>query len=107
MASGVCWAFTTTSKLSAKPPTQPRPRASLRALNPDLIFLDVEMPGGDGFAVLQQLDDVPITIFTTAYDGYAVRSFEADAPSTISSSRFQRNAWRRRFRARKTFARLS
>jgi two-component system LytT family response regulator len=52
---------------------------TIRALNPDLIFLDIEMPGGDGFALLQQLDDVPITIFTTAYDSYAVRAFEANA----------------------------
>lgn len=51
----------------------------VRTLNPDLIFLDIEMPGGDGFALLQQLDDVPITIFTTAYDSYAVRAFETNA----------------------------
>lgn len=53
--------------------------SSIGALDPDLIFLDIEMPGGDGFALLQQLDDVPITIFTTAYDSYAVRAFEANA----------------------------
>jgi len=52
---------------------------SIRTLNPDLIFLDIEMPGGDGFALLQQLDEIPITIFTTAYDSYAVRAFEAHA----------------------------
>lgn len=56
--------------------------ASIRLLNPDLIFLDIEMPGGDGFALLQQLEDVPITIFTTAYDSYAVRAFETTC-STI------------------------
>jgi two-component system LytT family response regulator len=81
--------------------------ASLRALDPDLIFLDVEMPGGDGFSLLQQLDDVPITIFTTAYDAYAVRAFEADAldylVKPISAERLAASL----SRARKTFAQLS
>jgi two-component system LytT family response regulator len=82
-------------------------QASLRALDPDLIFLDVEMPGGDGFSLLQQLDDVPITIFTTAYDAYAVRAFEADAldylVKPISAERLAASL----SRARKTFAQLS
>jgi two-component system LytT family response regulator len=80
--------------------------ASLRALDPDLIFLDVEMPGGDGFSLLQQLDDVPITIFTTAYDVYAVRAFEADAldylVKPISAERLAASL----SRARKTFGQL-
>lgn len=46
---------------------------------PDLIFLDVEMPGGSGFDLLERLEDVPIVIFTTAYDEYAVRAFEINA----------------------------
>ena len=53
--------------------------AVIRKLSPDLIFLDIEMPGGSGFDLLQELDDVPATIFTTAYDAYAVRAFEASA----------------------------
>ncbi|HET9399603.1 MAG TPA: LytTR family DNA-binding domain-containing protein [Candidatus Acidoferrales bacterium] len=52
---------------------------AIRKLNPDLIFLDVEMPGRNGFELLEQLEDVPITIFTTAYDSYAARAFEASA----------------------------
>lgn len=52
---------------------------AIRELNPDLIFLDVEMPGCNGFELLEQVEDVPITIFTTAYDAYAVRAFEASA----------------------------
>ena len=52
---------------------------ALRRLKPDLIFLDVEMPGRNGFELLEQADDVPVTIFTTAYDAYAVRAFEASA----------------------------
>lgn len=49
--------------------------------SPDLVFLDVEMPGTDGFAVLEALppDSIPTTIFVTAYDQYAVRAFEVYA----------------------------
>src|SRR5437868_10959362 len=53
--------------------------SAIRKLTPDVIFLDVEMPGGNGFDLLQQVEDVPLTIFTTAYDQYAVRAFEASA----------------------------
>ncbi len=44
--------------------------------HPDLIFLDVEMPGMNGFEFIQQLDSVPMVIFTTAYDHFALRAFE-------------------------------
>jgi DNA-binding LytR/AlgR family response regulator len=43
---------------------------------PDLCFLDVRMPGGDGFDVLGRITHVPFVIFVTAYDEYAVRAFE-------------------------------
>ena len=46
---------------------------------PDLCFLDVEMPGGDGFDVLRKLRHVPRIVFTTAYDQYAVRAFEVNS----------------------------
>jgi len=46
---------------------------------PDLIFLDINMPEKDGFELLEMLDDVPIVIFTTAYDEYAIKSFEYNA----------------------------
>jgi two-component system LytT family response regulator len=48
---------------------------------PDLVFLDVEMPGKDGFAVLEELgpERIPAIIFVTAYDQYAVRAFEVYA----------------------------
>jgi two-component system LytT family response regulator len=55
---------------------------ALRAIRksfPDVIFLDVEMPGSSGFDLLDKLEDVPIVIFTTAYDEYAVRAFEINA----------------------------
>lgn len=46
---------------------------------PDLIFLDINMPGKSGFDLLQELDHAPYVIFTTAYDEYAVRAFEVNA----------------------------
>lgn len=48
---------------------------------PDIVFLDVQMPGVDGFGVINALGDtdIPLTIFVTAHDQYAVQAFEADA----------------------------
>jgi len=46
---------------------------------PDLIFLDINMPEKDGFELLEMLDEVPLVIFTTAYDEYAIKSFEYNA----------------------------
>ncbi|WP_289045187.1 LytTR family DNA-binding domain-containing protein [uncultured Olleya sp.] len=46
---------------------------------PDLLFLDINMPEKDGFELLEMLDDVPTTIFTTAFDEYAIKSFEYNA----------------------------
>ena len=48
-------------------------------LAPDVIFLDVQMPGMSGFEILEHLDDVPQVIFTTAYDEYALKAFEVSA----------------------------
>ncbi len=48
-------------------------------LNPDLIFLDIQMPGKNGFELLEELDSVPVVIFTTAYDEYALKAFEYNA----------------------------
>ena len=50
------------------------------ALRPDLLFLDVQMPGADGFSLLEQLEPpLPLVIFTTAYDEFAVKAFEFNA----------------------------
>jgi two-component system, LytTR family, response regulator len=46
---------------------------------PDVLFLDVRMPGMNGFDLLEHLDDVPQVVFTTAYDEYALRAFEVSA----------------------------
>lgn len=47
--------------------------------NPDLIFLDIQMPGKTGFDMLADLDKSPRVIFTTAYDEYALKAFEVNA----------------------------
>jgi DNA-binding LytR/AlgR family response regulator len=46
---------------------------------PDVVFLDIEMPGLTGFEVLQHLAIAPLIVFATAYDEYAIRAFEANA----------------------------
>jgi two-component system LytT family response regulator len=53
----------------------------IEEMNPDLVFLDIQMPGISGFEVVQQLDveTMPIILFLTAYDEYAVRAFEVNA----------------------------
>jgi two-component system LytT family response regulator len=55
--------------------------AAIRDLAPDLLFLDVQMPAMDGFRVLREVggDRLPLTIFVTAYDRYALAAFEAHA----------------------------
>ncbi|MCZ8354694.1 MAG: response regulator [Cyclobacteriaceae bacterium] len=49
------------------------------SLRPDLIFLDVQMPGMTGFDVLDKIEHDPFVIFTTAYDQYAIKAFEKNA----------------------------
>lgn len=51
----------------------------IAALRPDLVFLDVQMPGGSGFDMLAALDEAPEVIFTTAFDQYALQAFEVNA----------------------------
>ncbi len=46
---------------------------------PDLLLLDIQMPGEDGFALLRSLDPRPAVVFVTAFDHYAVRAFEENA----------------------------
>jgi DNA-binding LytR/AlgR family response regulator len=51
----------------------------IEEIRPDVVFLDIEMPGLNGFDVVQQLSRSPLIVFATAYDEYAVKAFEANA----------------------------
>ena len=51
----------------------------IELLHPDLIFLDIQMPGKNGFDLLSEVERAPRVIFTTAYDEYAIKAFEVNA----------------------------
>ncbi|MDA0882149.1 MAG: response regulator, partial [Bacteroidetes bacterium] len=51
----------------------------IEELDPDLLFLDINMPGKSGFELLESLEAAPQVIFTTAYDEFAIKSFEFNA----------------------------
>jgi two-component system LytT family response regulator len=51
----------------------------INELNPDLLFLDIQMPGRTGFQLLESLESVPLVVFTTAYDEFALKGFEVNA----------------------------
>ena len=69
---------------------------AIRERNPDLVFLDIQMPEMDGFRVLSEVgaNKMPVTIFVTAYDRYALRAFDANAIDyllkPIGKERFER-----------------
>lgn len=48
----------------------------INELKPDVVFLDIHLPQKDGFSILEAVDSLPLVIFTTAFDKYAVKSFE-------------------------------
>lgn len=52
---------------------------SIKQLKPDVIFLDIQMPGKNGFELLEEISGVPEVVFVTAYDEYAIRAFEINA----------------------------
>lgn len=54
-------------------------KEKISELNPDVIFLDIQMPEKTGFELLEELDSVPHVIFTTAYDEYALKAFQVNA----------------------------
>lgn len=51
----------------------------INKFKPDLVFLDIQMPGKTGFEVLKHLEEIPKIIFSTAYDEYALKAFEVHA----------------------------
>ena len=69
---------------------------AIRESKPDLVFLDIQMPEMDGFQVLSEIgaNEMPVTIFVTAYDRYALRAFDANAIDyllkPIGKDRFER-----------------
>ena len=71
---------------------------------PDLLFLDVQMPKLDGFEVLELIEPGPAVIFTTAYDQYAIRAFDAQAADYLlkpfDAERFERALERAKARLR-------
>ncbi|KQY85829.1 MULTISPECIES: LytTR family DNA-binding domain-containing protein [Roseateles] len=54
-------------------------RAAIDTLRPELLLLDVELPGATGFDLLDQLEHLPLVVFTTAYDQHALAAFERNA----------------------------
>jgi Response regulator of the LytR/AlgR family len=54
-------------------------KEKIESLQPDVIFLDIQMPEKTGFDLLEELDSVPHVIFTTAYDEYALKAFQVNA----------------------------
>jgi two-component system LytT family response regulator len=78
----------------------------IEQLRPDAVFLDVQMPGLDGMGVIrtQGADRMPVTVFVTAHDEYAVRAFEAQAldylVKPLSEARFRATITRVRERIR-------
>tara|TARA_R110000868_G_scaffold68720_1_gene203188 strand:- start:14714 stop:15475 length:762 start_codon:yes stop_codon:yes gene_type:complete len=54
-------------------------KEKIAKLKPDVIFLDIEMPGLTGFELLEQLEIIPMVVFCTAYDQYALKAFETNS----------------------------
>ena len=54
-------------------------KKQIDALKPELIFLDIQMPGRSGFDLLESLNEVPQVVFTTAFNEYAVKAFDIEA----------------------------
>jgi DNA-binding LytR/AlgR family response regulator len=68
--------------------------------NPDLVLLDIQMPGLDGFEVIEALEEPPPVIFVTAYDAYAIRAFEVNALDYLLKPFSQERLERAIYRAR-------
>src|SRR5260370_24498816 len=75
---------------------------AIKQLQPDLVFLDVQMPEMDGFQVLESIgvERMPVTIFVTAFDRYAIRAFDANAVDYLLKPFAPDRLWRAISRAR-------
>ncbi|MFL6463395.1 MAG: LytR/AlgR family response regulator transcription factor [Bryobacteraceae bacterium] len=79
---------------------------AIQTLRPDLVFLDVQMPEGDGFYVVREIgpDQMPAIVFVTAHDRYAIQAFEINAMDyllkPVTAARFQQTLQRSKTRLR-------
>ena len=71
--------FAKTIKIVGTASTADQGKALIEKEKPDLIFLDINMPGKSGFDLMAELDEAPYVIFVTAYDQYAIKAFEINA----------------------------
>ena len=96
------------SRSSARRATAPPPSPRSQALPPDLVFLDVQMPGADGFDVIDAVgaDKMPFVVFVTAYDRYALRAFDVHALDYLLKP-FDRERFRQALDARARAARAA
>lgn len=67
------------AEVVAEAASAPEARQRFAAARPDLLLLDIQMPGEDGFALLRSLAPRPAVVFVTAFDHYAVQAFEENA----------------------------
>ncbi|WP_404338146.1 LytR/AlgR family response regulator transcription factor [Sphingomonas sp. MMS12-HWE2-04] len=80
--------------------------AKIESAKPDIVFLDVQMPGVDGFGVIEAIgpENMPLTVFVTAYDHFAIRAFEVEAIDYLlkpfSGKRYERTMARVKERLR-------
>ena len=97
-----CCRTSPASRSSARPATASHGASTpITALSPDLVFLDVQMPGADGFDVIDAVgaDKMPMVVFVTAYDRYALRAFDVHALDYLLKP-FDRERFRAGARAR-------
>lgn len=72
-------AFSETFKVIDTAQNVTEAKAKIEQQHPDIIFLDIEMPGQTGFDLLAQLKTIPIVVFCTAYDQYALEAFDTNS----------------------------
>ncbi len=83
----------------------------IKEFRPEILFLDIQMPGMTGLEVLQQLDELPLIIFSTAYDQYAIQAFEVNAVDYLlkpyTKERFEKAVERLITRSMENLSKLS